>query len=105
MAVIIPITNDANQELKATLDDSEYFIRLRYNVRGEYWTLDMLTAGKTPIVTGVAIRVSYSLLSRYVDTRLPDGKLYAIDTSGEGLDPALDDMGERVLLAYDSEVI
>ena len=101
MAQIITITNSPNQELRVTLSGVEFYLRLRWNVRAQFWTVDVLDAGKTPIVTGVAVRVQYSLLSRYRDTRLPDGKLYAIDTSGAGVDPGETDLGERVLIAYD----
>lgn len=101
MALIIPITNDPNQELRVTLGDTEFYMIIKYNVRAELWTLNILDAGKDPIVEGIACRVDYSLLSRYKDIRLPENKLFLIDTSGEGLDPTLDDMGQRVLLAYD----
>lgn len=101
MGQIIPITSDPNQELKVTLGDTEYFIRLRWNTRAQFWTLDILDAAKDPIVQGVCVRVQYSLLSRYRDVRLPDGQLFAIDTSQEGVDPAVDDLGTRVLLAYE----
>ena len=101
MAQIIPITNDPDQDQKVLLGDTEFIIVFSYNVRGEFWTISLLDAGRDPIVTGVKAVVKYSLFSRYKDIRLPEEKLVLIDTSGAGLDPALDDLGTRVLLAYD----
>ena len=101
MIQIIPVSSEPNQEFSVTLDNVQYFFRLMYNERSVLWTLDILNSAKTLILGGVVLRVQYSLLQQYSNDGLPQGRLFVIDQSGDGLDPTADDLGDRVVFAYE----
>lgn len=101
MIVIIPTTSDPNQEFSVTLDGVEFVFQLQYNERADLWSINILDSAQNLILGGVCVRVNYSLLEQYADESLPAGNLYAIDQNGTGTDPGADDMGSRVVLAYE----
>jgi len=48
----------------------------------------------------------WPLFHRSVDARLPEGRVFVVDLTGEGEDPGLDDLDVRVLLLYfDAEAV
>ena len=98
--VIIPLNVYANQELETVLDGVTYIFQIRYNQRIDAYTFNLLSANRTPLVSGVRIVNDYSLLSRYTNEDLPPGKLVAIDQEQSGADVSYDELGGRVVLAY-----
>jgi hypothetical protein len=98
---IIPLNPLPNQDVRVVLSGSTYYLQIRYNTRLDTYTLNVQDANRAQIATGIRLVINYSLLSRIVDERKPPGKLFAIDTSGAGADCGFNDLGRRVLLAYD----
>lgn len=101
MTQIIPLTSESYQDFTVILDDIEYTFELLYNERSVLWTLNILDSAKDLILGGICLRVNYSLLEQYSNEALPQGRLFVIDQSGAGLDPTADDLGERVVMAYE----
>jgi hypothetical protein len=102
MSFIIPLTSEPIQNFKVSaLNDVDYYFRIQWNERSEFWTLDILTAAQTLIIAGLVLRADNSLLTQYSNELLPTGELKVIDQSGAGLDPTADDLGERVVLYYE----
>ena len=106
MQVIIPLNVRPLQEVEVVLSGQTYFFVIKYNVRIDSYTFDILDNQKEPIAQGVRVVPQYSLLSRYqayANGRLPPGKLIAIDQSKTGTDAGYRDLGDRVLLSYDPD--
>ena len=101
MAVEIPLRSDLPHfEVQVPLEGRTYTFELRWSVREERWYLDVLTEERDPIYTGIAVVLNFRLGARCVDERWFPGALFAVDTSGAQVDPGLNDLGERVILAY-----
>jgi hypothetical protein len=87
-------------EMRLSLDGVAYALVFHWNDRDESWYLDILTDEDERIASGLKIIVGWPLGIRSADLRMPAGLLMAIDTSGEGRQPAIDELGERVILYY-----
>ncbi len=102
MSVVIP-TGDGSTyffDLRATLDDVAYTLEFRWNVRLEAWFMSIFDSeGTTPIRTSIRLVANWMLAS-YNTGRTPPGAFVAYDTSGQGIDPGLADLGDRVQLHY-----
>lgn len=101
MSLTIPIVpGDAFFDLQAVLDGVTYTLQFRWNVRLEAWFMDILDEqGVTMLLAGLRLVANWPL-GAYNTGRQPPGAFVAFDTSGEGLDPGLDDLGDRVQLKY-----
>ncbi len=83
------------------LDGIEYLFDFAWSERESCWYFDLSDQDENPIAQLVRVVVSFPLLRRFRDARLPPGFLYAADTSGAGRDvEAQGDLGARVLLCY-----
>lgn len=98
-------------ELVADLDGANYTIRLWFNTRATRmladgaeeagaWFLTILDEPGETIIAGAVKLVCNWPLFRVLADREPAGYLIAVDTSGAGIDPGLDDLGTRVVLDY-----
>jgi len=101
MAVYIPLRSDLTYfSLLVPLDGVNYTLQFRWNLRENAWYMDVLNeAGDTVLIGGIAIVVSYPLASQFTG-RSPPGIFAATDTTGENVDPGINDLGDRVKLFY-----
>lgn len=100
--VAIPVTNDPHSELVVKLDGANYVLTLRWNARALAWFLDVANEDGDLLAAGRKVVVDWPILGRNeTDPALPQGYLWAVDTSGQQLDPTLDDLGTRVQLVYE----
>ena len=97
MAVVVlpTLTDSDNYGIKVTLESALYDFTFRWNYRESVW--EMSIAG---VVDGLAIRVNTDLLACVPSISKPPGRFLALDTSGAGLDPDIDELGGRVVLTY-----
>ncbi len=105
MAVLlVPTTPGAPYHSQKTrLDGRDYVLRLAYNQREERWRLSILDEEEQPILIGLKLVANWPLLRHYrFDPRLPPGEFFAMDLTGNGSPPTLDELGEgrRVELTY-----
>lgn len=101
MSSLVPIQRGESAfEQRVPLGEALFRMRFRWNPRAATWYLDLSTDAGDPLMTSVAIRVGVPLTSHSPDPRLPAGALIAVDTSGRGRDPGLDDLGARVPLLF-----
>lgn len=99
--LLLPVQNDTPRYSElVTLDGVAYRLSFEWNDRAASWFLDIGTAAGVPLVTNVRLVVGWPLLSRYRVEGLPPGLLECIDTLGTDTDPAYQDLGGRVVLAY-----
>lgn len=83
-----------------TLDDKEYLFDVHWNPRDEAWYFHLLDADESPIRHGIKVVLGAALGGTCADDRFPDGAFFAVDTSGQGLDAGIDDLGARVLVYF-----
>ena len=102
MAILtLPLTNHPDAETVFTLEGVNYIFHTLYNERGGAWYLDVSLEDGTPLVASRKIVVKWPLMGvRETPDRSLPGWLFAFDTSGQDLDPTLDDLGTRVVMQY-----
>ena len=82
------------------LGGADYRIRLAWAERERRWFFDLWTGDGTPLVAGKKV-VADRCLNRLVTSALgPPGGIWCFDTTDEGSDPDLRDLGTRCLLFY-----
>lgn len=101
MPVKIPLRSDLSYfDLQIALEAVNYTLLFRWNLRESSWYMDIYDEqGVTLIVAGLKL-VADSLLGIVRTGRKPPGAFIALDTSGLGVDPGLNDLGVRVKLLY-----
>lgn len=107
MSILIPLDSvRAFSTQKIDLVDATFRIDMAWNGRDETWWMNLYTEQGDAIVVGTPLVPDWDLLGRYRDSRLPAGHFFAVDTSGAGLPPGRNDLGDRVQLVFftDEEV-
>lgn len=82
------------------LDGTTYRMDFRWNTRMERWTCSLATENREEIVGMRPVFADWPPFSRFRDDRLPKGELIFVDSSGTKIDPAKNDLGNRVTLVY-----
>lgn len=103
MAFLVIDTDSSSLNYRQTtqLEGVEYVLHFYWSTREDCWYLDILDQENEGIAMGVRLVVDWPLLRRFVDPRLPEGALMAVDMSGAGADmTASTDLGTRVILFY-----
>jgi hypothetical protein len=92
---VIPTTPGEPYYSQTTrLDGRDYLLRFSYNQRLERWFLDLHDEEGTPLVQGLRLIANWSLLRSYQwDERIPQGKLFVGDVTGDGTPPTLNELG------------
>jgi hypothetical protein len=104
--VVLPIDASApHYTVDVALGGTLYRFGVNWNDRAGFWTLDVSLTDDTPLVAGMKVVADWDLLGQFPDLRLPPGYLLAVDLTAQGLDPAYDDLGSRVILVFDDEPI
>ena len=88
---------------KTRLDGRDFLLRFAYNERAERFSLSIFDESEQPVLLGLLLVANWPLLRHYrADARLPPGELMAVDLTGDGSPPTLDELGEgkRVELTY-----
>ena len=99
--ITLPTRTDLPRyNFRLVLDEKTFDFHFEWNDRAGAWFLDIYDAVNELLVSGVRVVVGYPFLQKYMYRGVPEGLLQAIDTSDQGLDAGLADLGERVLLVY-----
>lgn len=85
---------------RVVLDGRTFHLRGEWNQRASAWFLGLSDQDETVIFSPRKVVADFDLLRQCSDDRRPGGALMAVDTSGEGADPAFGDLGDRVQLVY-----
>lgn len=88
--------------ISVTLGGVPYLFTFKWNVRGAYYTLDILTRDAVLLIGGLKVVINSGLTRKFPSIELP-GELMAIDSSGENSPITFEDLGERVELVYLTE--
>jgi hypothetical protein len=102
MAALLPITAQGAQFSVVTeLDSVAYSFDFRWNHRDSGWYLTLGDAEGTPLAHGIRVVLGPDLLAMFPGREgFPAGVLVAVDSSGQELEAAQDDLGSRVKLYY-----
>jgi hypothetical protein len=104
LIVQIPTDSDVPQYTQITsLDGVAYQLSFAWNTRDGHWYLTIADVDGNTITAGLRIVCNKNLLRRCLDSRAPQGALFADDTTGEGRDPDFVELGTRVQLVYISK--
>ena len=88
---------------KTKLDGRDFVLRFAFNERESAWYLSILDEEETPLLLDLKLVANWPLLRHYrYDPRFPPGELMAVDLTGDGAPPGIDELGEgkRVELKY-----
>ncbi len=89
--------------IQAPLDGVTYTLQFRWNVRLSSWFMDVLDEqGINVLLAGLRLVINWPL-ALYQTGRTPPGDFLVFDTSGVGIDPGLNDLGDRCRLWYFSQ--
>lgn len=89
-----------NYRVATTLGELVFIFDVRWNTRDAAWYLDIRSVDETLIAAGIKVVLGTLLGKRYTSPLLPDGILFAADLAGTGVDPGLDDLGDRVRVYF-----
>lgn len=97
----IPIASDTpDQVFSVTLGNNPYRLRIYWNERFSYWSLDVMEADETAILQGIKLVENFTICQRFKDTRLPTGQLFLLRENGTNTRPTFDELGVNVNLYY-----
>jgi hypothetical protein len=96
----LSITSEAHSGITYSLEGSNYIFTFRWNTRAEAWYFDITDENGTVLVSGRRLVVDWPIVGVREAPRVFPGILWAYDTSGQQLDPGVDDLGDRVILLY-----
>ena len=101
MSLLIPTRSDLPYfDLQVTLDSTTYTLTFRWNVRAAAWFVGVASEdGQTVYAVGSRLVADFPFLLRRTG-RQPAGWLLCADTSGQGLDPGIADLGTRCQVFY-----
>lgn len=102
--ITIPTRALPQYTISVTLEGVPYIFTFKWNVRGAYYTMDLLTSDNTLLVGGIKLVInSIGLIGKFPREGMPPGELLAIDASGNNAPITFDDLEERVELVYATE--
>lgn len=73
MAVIIPIKDNPNHTLLIELESKMYKFWFKFNVLGEFWTMDIYSEDDVLLLAGVKLVANYPLIFANKNILLPPG--------------------------------
>lgn len=100
--ILIDTDNTSKHYTQTTqLDGVEYLLEFIWSDRESCWYLNISDQDGNQLACLVRLIVSWSLLRRFSDARLPPGALFCLDLSNTNVDiQAMSDLGTRVSLIY-----
>lgn len=99
----IPVNGELPHQLfNVQLDGATYGLELRWNQRALGWFLSIFDVSGNLLLSGRRLVVGWGLIARFKkwNASLPPGDFIVVDSTGEGLEPGLDELGTRVKLVY-----
>lgn len=98
---ILPLKPDLpHYTFACELEGVSYGFEFRWNSRDAAWFMTILTGDDVVIAAGIKVVLDFPLGVRRASALMPPGSFIAVDTTGQGEAPGLNDLGERVQLSY-----
>lgn len=87
--------------LSVVLSGAEYKLEFAWNEQNKYWTISLYTESEEPIFQGRKLVLDCNLFAFCSHDNLPDGQLYAIDSTESKDEISELDLGNnRILIVY-----
>lgn len=87
-----------------TLEGVRVVLAIRWNYRGQYWSMDISSAGGTLIVGGIKLVPGAEFLGPHAQKPgLPPGNMILLDTLNESGKPTRENIATRFRLCYITE--
>jgi hypothetical protein len=100
----IPTTSQhSNYPQRTTIDGVDYELLFMWNGRESKWYVSIFDANGNALAVGRAVVANQPLFERDTSPDLPQGMLFAMDSSYEGSHPSLFELGDRVKIVYVDE--
>ena len=97
----IPLLAETTDQLVyVELDGNPYVLRVLWNERFGYFSLSVLEADLTPILTNIKMVKNYPLTSRFKDLRLPFGSFFFVQEKGNATRPGYSDLATNFNLYH-----
>lgn len=97
----IPLLAETTDQLVyVELDGNPYVLRVLWNERFGYFSLSVLEADLTPILTNIKMVKNYPLTRRFKDLRLPFGSFFFVQEKGNTTRPGYSDLATNFNLYY-----
>lgn len=103
MAVKIPLRNLPAYTFDVSIEGSAYQFRVKWNYRGQYYTLDILTKEGVDILTSIKLALNVQPLRTHPGLGLPPGELFVLDLSGDNSVITQANIEDRIELIYLTE--
>lgn len=99
--LVLPMPSSPSETQRVSLDGTEYSVVWRWNGRDEHWTVSFNAVDGTPLTSGLRVVIGFDLLIPVSNVDAPRGELFFFDLSTSdaetaGIDPGIDDLGDRV---------
>lgn len=103
MAVQIPVETDGSRAFAflVELAEQDYLFNFYWSDENSAWFFDLRDGNAEPLRLGIRLILG-EMLRRGGDARLPAGRLFAIDLSGDHVEAGLEDLGVRVKLYFEA---
>lgn len=99
MPQIIPfIPGQNNYRLRTSFDNEEVLFRVRWNAHDSAHYIDVLEPGEEPIAQGIKVVLGVNLGRRSTHPFFLRNLLHAFDTTLQGVEAGVDDLGGRVVV-------
>ncbi len=97
----LPIINSKlDQKFTTALEGVTYTFRIKWNFRASRFIMDIATAQGEAILEGIPMVVSWPLIGRFKDDRLPPGEIFILDTSDANSEPGEESLGVTHYVLY-----
>lgn len=104
MPKILPLTPSLpNYQAGLSVGTTQYLINVRWNGREEKFYMDVLDQDGNAIRSGMALVLGTFIGRQEASADFPPGAFVLVDTSNEGRDPGIDDLGARVQVYHFDE--
>jgi hypothetical protein len=98
----VPV-NQSNLTIDINIDGLLFHMTFVWNERASGWFLTLSDSAGDLIFDSIRVVVNFPLFVLGRDSRWPGGNLITLDTTGQGIEPGLRDLGSRVVLYYVKE--
>lgn len=94
------LVETSDQKVSVELGGNPYVLRVVWNDRFGYFSLSLLEADETPILSGIKMVRDYPLIQRFHKELLPFGDLYFVREKGSADRAGYSDLGVNYGLYY-----
>lgn len=108
MTLLVPKFDDSYYSQQVTLNGEVFKLEFKYNIRQDFWTIDISRRDGTPLVQGRKVVVDFPLFTRFgYKQDMPLGEFFLNDSEGTTQEATRQTFLEQYLLTFftDEEIL